>query len=849
RGGSDVGTESSKETTIETRAASSSRSVTDGGTEAVSGPRKKQRVGGVTRVRLPEGDEEVIMSTSLVAAAGDGDDGNGENDDGNGGRSGGNDGGSSSAQTARDSVAPRGTQRGGGGGAGGDGDGVQPSDWWELMSPEQQRALVAGQFLPRPATTVMAPPPRSKRKKLDVEEWSSTGNLSVEAWLDRVHETIQRHAILDGEDWSSKELYYGVSARLTGAAAEWFHDLSARVHRDDRTLEVQEAWYVEAFLEGINNKFAGSMARMMQPITLQAAVHAAVESCGEYGEGREVGWQAAAQLHARDRPLGGTAVTASPPQGTAHATANAQAGVLDGMNWNKLGLGLAGSGDEPPRFDKFGKRVSVLAATTGTGRDGGLSLAALQAIAIATRVGQVAGEGPAAGNTVPAATKVKAARALEVKAEISNQVSVEQEQHPEQMSANQAMERRFQGYQGGGNQQGDDPEQRGGHKANYGNNTFGDGGRGGGRGGYGRGYGRKRATDLEAGALVSGGNAYPGNEAPTVNRNQKRGLKRQRRYTRWHDVARTVQQVKESESEQVASGECQGKGESATSGSAPQVREVTRSEQRESGGYEGEYGEEDESRLVEEHGEGDDQLDSPSTVRVEEERRAAMAVAEEIIGVGIAAMQEAGGEPTVAAADEEDDTVDSRKAAEAAATSVAAIGVKTPTGLLRSRLGGSNGRTKAAMRRQRRTQQDIALARGVLVAELREERQEQAKVLRGVVKKVIQEIREERDLADESNQRRDFQHVMAVVRSIAAKVVHRAEHQYEEAAAGGSTSTTPTGVTSVMAQVPPVSLEGPVETDDEWQERVRRYEDEAPKYLEEAGTLKEMRAGGSSERH
>ncbi|RLN93713.1 hypothetical protein BBJ28_00014132 [Nothophytophthora sp. Chile5] len=296
------------------------------------------------------------------------------------------------------------------------------------LAEMQQRALVAGPFLPQPATTVMAPPPRPKRKKLDVEEWSSTGNLSVEAWLDRVHETIQRHAILDGEDWLSKELYYGVLARLTGAAAEWFHDLSARVHRDDRTLEVQDAWYVEPFLEGINNKFAGSMAKMMQPTTLQAAMYAAVESCGEYGEGQEVGWQAAAQLHARDRPIGGMAVTAAPTQGTAHATVNAQAGVLDGINWNKLSLGLAGSGDEPPRFDKFGKRVSGLATTT-----------------------------------VPAATKVKAARALEVKAEISNQVSVEQEQHPEQMAANQAMERRFQGYQVGGNQQGDDPEQRGGH--------------------------------------------------------------------------------------------------------------------------------------------------------------------------------------------------------------------------------------------------------------------------------------------------------------------------------------------------------------------------------------------------
>ncbi|RLN88141.1 hypothetical protein BBJ28_00023039 [Nothophytophthora sp. Chile5] len=500
------------------------------------------------------------MSTSLVAAGGgdpendedgggDGEDGTGENDGGSGGNGG---TGSGSVVPAGEAPAtPVGVRRSaGGGGAGGDGDSVQPPDWWSLLTPEQQRRIVAGQVLPQPAAPVVPPPARAKRKKLDVEDWSSTGLLSVESWLGRVHAAIQRHSFLDGEEWTTKELYYGVSARLTGAAAEWFNDLSGRVRREDRTLEyitdqlekaygsrdtdwqiqrklgsrsqrpgerltefarhlreigrghprVQESWYVEAFLEGINNKFAGSMTRMTQPRTLMEAVQAAVDSCGEYGEGREVGWQVAAQLHAADRPLGGTVAATAAAPATAVA---APVGALDDMGLSKLGIGLADNGEEPPKFDKYGKRVSGLAAAAGAGRDGGLSLAALQAIAIATRVGQAAQPASAASGSGAMAVKPKVAKALEVKAEATNPHETE---YRASQATDQTMERRIQGYQQ--EEQGvryRDGQDRGGNYDDRGGN-HGEGYDRGDGSGYG---GRKRDNNRDTGRY--GPNSYHDN--------------------------------------------------------------------------------------------------------------------------------------------------------------------------------------------------------------------------------------------------------------------------------------------------------------------------------------------------
>jgi hypothetical protein len=76
-------------------------------------------------------------------------------------------------------------------------------------------------------------------------------------------------------------------------------------------------------------------------------------------------------------------------------------------------LGFGGN-DTAPKFDDAGRAISGLASNT-SGRDGGLPLAALQAIAVAAGVGQAA-----AGRTPTIRAEVsrsKVAKTLEVKVE------------------------------------------------------------------------------------------------------------------------------------------------------------------------------------------------------------------------------------------------------------------------------------------------------------------------------------------------------------------------------------------------------------------------------------------------
>jgi hypothetical protein len=127
-----------------------------------------------------------------------------------------------------------------------------------------------------------------------------------------------------------------------------------------------------------------------------------------------------------------------------------------------------GGGDAAPKFDNAGRAVSGLSGST-SGRDGGLPLAALQAIAVAAGVGQAAG---ARTPTIRAeASKSKAAKTLEVMAEVR---AVEP-----QFLENQAPQNKQQyggGYDAGG-------RGRGGYSCRM-RGGGGNGGRGGGRSNY-----------------------------------------------------------------------------------------------------------------------------------------------------------------------------------------------------------------------------------------------------------------------------------------------------------------------------------------------------------------------------
>ncbi|GMF54433.1 unnamed protein product [Phytophthora fragariaefolia] len=56
--------------------------------------------------------------------------------------------------------------------------------------------------------------------------------------------------------------------------------------------------FVETFLNGLNNQITAAQVRIIAPRTLEEAVRAVIDTCGEYGEGRKVtDWKVAKQLY------------------------------------------------------------------------------------------------------------------------------------------------------------------------------------------------------------------------------------------------------------------------------------------------------------------------------------------------------------------------------------------------------------------------------------------------------------------------------------------------------------------------------------------------------------------------
>nr|KAE8922277.1 hypothetical protein PF009_g27457 [Phytophthora fragariae] len=145
-----------------------------------------------------------------------------------------------------------------------------------------------------------------------------------------------------------------------------------------------------------------------------------------------------------------------------------------------------------------------------------------------------------------------------------------------------------------------------------------------------------------------------------------------------------------------------------------------------------------------------------------------------------------------------------------------------PDGVRRQTEKMSGGRTAAARRRKRRAEGAVAAAHGVLAAEVRERREERAKVLRVEIRQVIDELREQADLKQRRCDHREAQ--------IAAAVVKKAE-------AARNRRTKP-----VVTQVPAAKQSAATQTEEEWLAAVQRFAENAPVKLPEEGTLAEMRA-------
>ncbi|KAE8966522.1 hypothetical protein PR001_g28380 [Phytophthora rubi] len=331
-------------------------------------------------------DDEVVVSSGVtITAAGSHDD---DSSDDDGDNNAGNHGGGNNSRGG--SGGNDGDGRGGRdhGGAGGDGgeqqssgrqqpartpapvqtqqnDDLEDMDWWEALTPNQQRAMMKRFLVQPPAATpapqpvviqAPAPPPaqertnRRKMKRLHLEDFKGTAGQSVDAWLATIPQEVERQASLGGDTWTAAELYYGVTAHLKDAATKWLITLSENMREEDKNLaylvkmmrknigfgkRVPAESYVEVFINGINNETTATQVRTYEPTTLDEAVQFAEDKCGEFGEGFKVtDWRVAKRRY-REEPEYGAEDDTQPAKKKPPTTES-----VDQLDWKKLGLGV-----------------------------------------------------------------------------------------------------------------------------------------------------------------------------------------------------------------------------------------------------------------------------------------------------------------------------------------------------------------------------------------------------------------------------------------------------------------------------------------------------------------------------
>ncbi|POM58645.1 LOW QUALITY PROTEIN: Hypothetical protein PHPALM_36685 [Phytophthora palmivora] len=149
-----------------------------------------------------------------------------------------------------------------------------------------------------------------------------------------------------------------------------------------------------------------------------------------------------------------------------------------------------------------------------------------------------------------------------------------------------------------------------------------------------------------------------------------------------------------------------------------------------------------------------------------------------------------------------------------------------PRGPLNVQLKVSGGATTSARRRKRRAENGMAIASGILVKELREIHHDRAKALRLAASELIAELRELDDIISERQQQKEFQRAIAKIRKIASQMV-----------------SVPNKPTSELNS--PASAVSTVLTTDMTMKETRadtNFPNRIPQYLDEIGTLQDMRA-------
>ncbi|KAE8887768.1 hypothetical protein PF010_g31177 [Phytophthora fragariae] len=188
-----------------------------------------------------DGDEVVVISGVAISAAGD-DDSDDHSGDSSGGGDGHEDGGWSSAanqQPASNQQAAsnqreeaRASNQRTMAASSNQDEELEAMDWWEVLNPAQQRAMMK-RFITQPtviaapapvATTAMdTQPRRTKRKKLLIDDFKGTASESVEAWLATVPQEVSRQRALGGDTWTSEELFYGGDSAPEGSGQQMVH--------------------------------------------------------------------------------------------------------------------------------------------------------------------------------------------------------------------------------------------------------------------------------------------------------------------------------------------------------------------------------------------------------------------------------------------------------------------------------------------------------------------------------------------------------------------------------------------------------------------------------------------------
>ncbi|KAG6613226.1 Retrovirus Polyprotein [Phytophthora cinnamomi] len=235
---------------------------------------------------------------------------------------------------------------------------------------------------PAPAAPAASPIPtviyrdREREKKLRLPKFKGLdeSKLTVKAWLKAVKNEPCRQAAILHTEWREHEVLIDMVASFEGEALLWFDTVEdSFVSREDQTYEnlsrllkdrymklreiassnpVDEEWLVDAFLAGMHNTWSATLIRGHRPATLNAAVNAALDQVGEYGEGYGVGLGMAIATQGRRVAATSAVPTMAPDLGNLQFGGGGNLGsVVSG--YNNFGV----SAGPPHRYDMEGRLV------------------------------------------------------------------------------------------------------------------------------------------------------------------------------------------------------------------------------------------------------------------------------------------------------------------------------------------------------------------------------------------------------------------------------------------------------------------------------------------------------------